>query len=344
MLLLLACASFTFAAQIESPFNQRPLNLGEKEQAYSFLVGGHLYGAHGASVFPASSLLANIEFINTSGAKFFVSLGDIIRDTDSLHIANFQNAFAAKLNMPLFNAVGNHDQNRRQLYETQFGQTYFHFAFNREFFIFLDTELNTGNIAGDQLDSLRQAMRTAIANADIHNVFIFSHRLLWCVGNPDYQIVAAHVNEPFPKNNYKDEIEPILFDLANHKRVYWISGDVGTYWSLPLFYQKVPNHHLTYIAAGIGDTGQDAILQVNVSQSDDVGFAAISLAGQKVYPVEHYGPAYWQNHFGSKPSVLQNTYGKFRRMLVHSYFWTGFLVAIPVGVLFILLSKRSANK
>jgi len=136
---VLSFVLFSYAASIDSSFNGINLDLDEKLEKYSFLVGGHLYGDPSThSVFPSASLLANIDMINGSGAKFFVSLGDNVRLTN--YFSHYHKAFTSKLTLPLFNAIGNHDVTDRKMYEARFGKTYYHFVFNNALFVFLDSD------------------------------------------------------------------------------------------------------------------------------------------------------------------------------------------------------------
>jgi hypothetical protein len=343
-LILFSCVSLSSAENVKSPFNGLILELNEEIERYSFLIGGHLYGApeNKHSVFPSSSFLANIEKINSIDAKFFISLGDNYRRADNVNINNYITTVALKLKMPLFNSVGNHDLTNRGLYEANFGKTYYHFAYKHELFIFLDSELNAGKIMGEQSDFLLDVVQNAIKNQNIKNVFLFSHKLIWSVNNPAYRIVFEHLNSHSGytnTDNFKNEIEPVLIDLSRHKAVYWISGDIGCSWSLPLFFEQNKNSTMTYIATGVGDTEKDVILQVNIGKSgDEVTFTPVSLTGQKMYPVAHYGLKYWENYFQVKTG--SNWRGKISRMLRHKYFRAGVLTSYLFLGSAILILKR----
>lgn len=210
--LLLCCLTLP-AKAIESPFNGLTLSQAEKADSYSFGVGGHLYGAskNHNSVFPSSSFLGNIDRINSSNISFFVSLGDNFRRLTEEHIGHFKSTVASRLKMPFFNAVGNHDVTNRERYEAHFGKTYYDFIFGNELFIILDTEWVTGDIAGNQLDYLFNAIQRYQENPDIRNVFIFSHKLIWAVDEQYLAIVLHHLNNQsgYPsQNHFKSQIKP----------------------------------------------------------------------------------------------------------------------------------------
>ena len=147
-----------------------------KNQNFSFLIAGHAYGSQSQSVYPCQSLTQNIEKINSDSSEFMILLGDNFRIADSINIALFKSSFLNKLNIPVFNALGNHDVNMR--YKDEFKQnyenyhkhfsskTYYQFSINSSLFIILDTEMSekdgrsNGTISGSQLAFLQKTIRT----------------------------------------------------------------------------------------------------------------------------------------------------------------------------------------
>jgi len=125
---LVACSTVSGADGIVSPINGKILEPQETQREYSFWVAGHVYGAPGSpSVFPAASFLANIDELNQSGAKFLILTGDIIWRATPEYINNFETSVGSTVQIPIFNAVGNHDLTDRELYETHFGRTHYDF-------------------------------------------------------------------------------------------------------------------------------------------------------------------------------------------------------------------------
>lgn len=343
--------SFCSAQTINSPFNGRPLKTGKEIGNYSFMVAGHLYGAPETwgSVFPASSILANLDMINTSGAAFFVLLGDNYREASPIHILNLKKGFTSRIAMPVFNSASNHDLTNRSLYEENFGTTYFDFICGNGLFVFLDTELDSGEIKGKQLEYFHNVLGHGDMNPGLKNVFIFSHKLIWSAHNPDYQIVFDNLNNqagyPVTSHNFKNDIEPYLMKLSsNNKAVYWFSGDIGTSWSNTLFYRKDSGYNITYMATGIGDTLRDLILRVSVHKSGEVIFTPISLTGQRLQPIEYYNIDYWKNYF-HKNGYSQGLIKKVLIILKHKYFLSGALSALSFSALlsFIFKYKRRRN-
>jgi len=294
-------ASAALGGDIKSQFNDSVLDLDEKVEKFSFLLAGHIYGSHNSSIYPSASLLANIRLLNNSGASFMVLLGDIIQCPTKLEIDTLKESFLSKLGFPVFNAPGNHDLLNRQLYIEHFGKTFFSFQHSSGFFIFLDGEINNGRIEGEQLNFLIEAIGYCKKSKEIKNIFIFAHRLLWAIKNPPYNDIIPFVNgpawHPDSATTISDSILPKLRLLVN-KNVYFVSGDIGHHWSLPLFYEKEPGSNITYIATGIGDTKRDAILKADVNSSGEVTFTPISLTGRKIHPVEYYNLNYWKGYLG----------------------------------------------
>jgi len=294
---------FCYAKEIKSSFNGLVLDLNKKVGDYSFLVAAHLFGStytRSTSVFPSSSAIASIGMINSSGVDFFVSLGDIYGRPSLLNIQNFNKSFASKINMPFFNSPGNHEMENRALYEYYYGkETYFDFIYGQEAFIFLDTDLDKG-IEGEQLKYFQRILHDYTKDPSIKNVFIFGHELLWSAYNVNFQFIFSFLitkrHYPLTSGNFKCEIEPYLINLSQKgKDIYWFSGDGGGAFPCVFFYAKDPHHNIRYIATGIQDNINDAIIKVNINKSGEVTMEPISLTGKKLLPIESYSLNYWEN-------------------------------------------------
>jgi hypothetical protein len=337
------------AENIESPFNGMILQLQEKCEEYSFFIGGHLYGdPNTTSIFPASSLLANIDKINSFKAKFFISLGDNFRIADDINTENFKSAWCSKIKMPIFNAVGNHDVSRRDFYQGKFGKTNYHFAFNHELFIILDSELTRAEIVGDQLTYFINTINTFKKKPEIKNVFIFTHKLIWNI-EPGYEVVFNHSNEKYTSrscSNFRKRIKPHLIEMAKNKSVYWAAGDIGGGPnSLSLFFQELPGLNITYIATGIGDTARDAIIRVDIIENGgQARFIPISLSKQNLKNIEHYNLDYWNKYFNfenksTKTCTKYKFFSKLKRTFMNKYFWRGVLLCSFIFFAIIFLRK-----
>ena len=291
---------------IRTAFNDRVLTAEVHDREFSFLLGGHLYGAprDEKSVFPAATLLANLERIDASGASFFVGLGDLFMRSNEAQMDAFVRTFTRRLAMPFFNAAGNHCVEDRALYERRFGApTFWSFVHGHVLFVVLDSELDVGRIAGAQLEFLREQLAYASREASVGSVAIFSHKLIWATDRPALRIVYDHVNNQRgyrTDGSFNRDVMPALWSLANEKPVYWFSGDVGVDWSLPLFHHRESAADLTWIATGLGDTAEDLLVRALVAPSGAMSFEVLRLDGAPARPIDSYGLPYWLQHFGAR--------------------------------------------
>ncbi len=296
-------AAIARASEVVSGFNGRALDTRPRDLAYRFVVGGHLYGApqNTTSIWPAPALLANLELVHASGASFFVSLGDLIRFTTPERIAALRRGFVERLELPLFNAPGNHDLDGHRPFLAAFPQpTTMHFVHGRVLHLVLDTELDVGRIRGPQLDFLRAALARAAELDELGAVAVHSHKLVWTDGREDLRVVYEHVNSTSGYANdggFTRDVLPALRALAQTKPVVWFSGDIGTPGRLPLFWHRESDADLTWIAVGLGDTKDDALLLVDVAPEGRMRFEVLRLDGQASRPLEQYGLEYWREHF-----------------------------------------------
>lgn len=334
--------SFTlsgFAGVIQSPFNNLILK-EDTAKEYSFLLTGHLYGSQNSSVYPSASLLANIPSLNEKGADFMILLGDIVRQANSTEFDNLKKSFTSAVNFPVFNAPGNHDLSNRSLYIQHFGPTFFSFHYSSEFYIFLDSELSNGKIVGEQLDFFMKQIVKCEANRNIKNILILSHRLLWAIDNPSLQALLPHVNGPAAHITNNGDFQGIVLKLREltDKPVYFISGDVGLKKSFSIFYEKDTISDITYVATGIGDTKNDAVIYTTVKKTGEFIFTPISLTGQNLHPIEKYNLEYWVNHFSENSDNIKqgkqwNTFLKNPAELIKSKY---FYLIIIVSLFFLL--------
>lgn len=327
------------SAEIKSYFNNSILNDRNEVKEFSFLAAGHIYGSHNNPLYPAASLLANIPVLNDSGADFMVLLGDVVQHSNNLNIRLLKNGFTSKLNFPIFNAPGNHDLLNRTLYIDNFGETFFSFQYSTSFFIFLDSVIDQGRIEGEQLKFVTKKIDYCKESPQVKNIFIFSHHLLWAIGNYPYSDIIPFTNgrkgdHPKDATTISHIILPELKCLTD-KNVYFVSGDIGCDWSLPFFYAKDNNPNITYLATGLGDTEKDMILKINVNEFGAVTFQLISLTAQKLNPVQDYNLNYWKNYFGDKRRI----FNKVERVVRHKYFLSGALSSLFLLICFYIVVR-----
>lgn len=157
--------------------------------------------------------------------------------------------------------------------------------------------------------------------------------------NPLYPALFSHLNAksgyPATGYNFREEIRPYLLKLsAEGKSIYWLSGDIGGSSSYTLFYGRDPDYDITYLATGIGDTENDAIVKVDIGEDREVRFTPLSLTGQKMHAIENYDNTYWKNYFHRKKARKD-------RLKKLKYFSIGLLSGI--GLFLIIFYARSLN-
>lgn len=328
------------SGQAVSSFNK--LEVTDTSNNYSFIVSGHFYGSStNASTFPASSLQANIDTLNSLNSSFLMSLGDLFVDVNEMYISHYQKSLFDKLTMPLFNAVGNHDLSNGNMYEKVYGKSFFSFSKGKELFIVLNTEINDGNIKDEQLTFLNDALeKTELCK----NIFIFSHRPIWAENNERYKkLFVGNTRAMFGKNNFEEVVRPLLLKYSKNKKIYWMSGSTGG-GPASFFYDFEPETSITFMQTAIRDQEKDAALLVNINNGN-VSFSGISFSGQKVDKIENYGIDYW---LGTKPA--DETFN-FRllpylilKMITHNYFLIGLFLGLFIMLLIMWIRNRKLKR
>jgi hypothetical protein len=321
------------SAQPFSPFNG--LEIKDTSSNYSFTISGHFYGAStNASTFPASSILANIDTLNGLKPLFLFCLGDMFMDVNDNIISNYKRSLFGKLKMPLFNSVGNHDVSNNNMYEKVFGSTYYYFNKTTELFIVLNTEINDGSIKDAQFEMLQKALLKA-NEFQVRNIFIFSHRPVWAEQHPEYsKLFRENTRTALGKNNYVDDIEPLLSKLASEKNVFWISGSMGN-GPASFFWDRDKRTNINYMQTAIRDLPRDAVLQVNIVNGN-VRFKGISLTGQNIEPIESYSVQYWQK---TLPPEQKFNYRLLPLIIFQTVKSKSFLFGIAFSLFVILIVK-----
>ncbi len=324
--------------QIVSPFNK--LSINDSVANYSFIVSGHFHGAStNVSSFPASSLLANIDSLNSLNPLFLMSLGDMFLDVDDLYIKHYQYSLFNKLKMPLLNAVGNHDLSNHNMYEKAFGKTFFSFTHNSELFIVLNSELNDGSIKDEQLKMFTDALNSA-SSTTIKNIFIFSHRPIWAESIEKYKKLFTDNTRSSFQNNFLSDIKPLLQSVSKKCNMFWISGSMGGTAPVSFFYDKDEETNVTYMQTAIRDLPRDAVLQIFINNGI-VSLKGKSFSGQKLDKIENYNLNFWSKNIAPEQKF------NFRllpflimQMLKHYYFWIGFLLSIVLILVTTIIKRR----
>jgi hypothetical protein len=291
-----------------SPYNHQALQSVQPGEPFSFWVAGHLYGAHGNrnSVYPASSFLANTYRFESGQDKLLMLLGDNYRRPDEVQVRQLQRVFD-RIPLPIFNAVGNHDKSTTLNFQMAFGRTtYNSFQLGNSRFIVLDTELDDGKIEGVQYQFFLAEVERCLEDAELKNVFIFAHRLIWCTDHPEMSKIKPYINSAkyLREDWYMDQVEPHIASLtAKKKSVYWFSGDIGATWSYSLFHWADPDRPVFYTATGLGDTDRDVMLRVHVNEASEVRIEPISTTNAPTLTVADYGIEHWKSYFANRSAA-----------------------------------------
>lgn len=292
--------------------NHVNLEMDSLNGGFSFMVGGHFYGAgSNKSGYPAATLLANLDSINNSNIDFLVSLGDLFSNIDS-DLRTYKTGFFSKLKMPIFNAVGNHDLFNEELYEKEYGQTFFSFEIGENLFLVLDTEMNGGNIEDEQLKLFN------LFESKVKNIFIFSHNAVWMQQFPEIEELFPGLSKPLV-STFNKNIKPIL--EASSANIYWLSGSMGAYANESFFYKNEKNVH--YILSAIRDKKSDGLLKVYVKDDNSVAFETMSLTEKKTINLEKMDIDYWKGLKGNIEFGWPVIKFQIWRTVSHNFFWIG---------------------
>jgi len=294
---------------IISTFNHRKINIEDLKDGYSFLIGGHLLSrpplsfsnvllnkdsAELITVPPATNITNNIELIKSFNANFFVGLGDLFFSNQQNQIQEFLKTFAYKIEIPFFNAPGNHDRwPDPQHYRDLFGKTYYHFNINNDYFIFLNTNRRgdgqgyPSGIDGEQLNYFNNLINKIKNVKSIKHVFIFTHQNVW-LNHIGYNMPTTIIDKKERIFNFHDEIEIKLQSI--NKKFYWISGNpliegVG-------FIYHHNNSNIKYFNTTVMNRPEDTLILIKVKPAKEPIIMPISLTNKILQPIEHYNLSY----------------------------------------------------
>lgn len=298
-------------------------------------MAGHIYGNPSESIYPSSSLLHNINKINKLEPSFFMLLGDNYRLLDSVNVLKFKSTLINRLEMPVFNALGNHDlltKNKLKDYKKYKyffpGLTYYSYTIHTSLFIVLDTEKSNGdthsygNIEGKQLEFLKKELQ----QQNINNIFICAHRDL--------------KHSP----NFKKDLAPLFSSTASSGiQIYLLSGDMHEAPS-NLYIEKDSLTNFTHVHLHIEDNIEDKILQFHISSSGKVTIIPISLEGTPLESISFYTKSFnllEEGHVIIAPSNKPlSIFEKTSNLFTNKNFYEGIAFALLVIVVLFILKKR----
>jgi hypothetical protein len=320
-----------------SPFNK--VGIDSLGANYSFLVSGHFYGgSDNKSGYPANTLLGNLDLINKTEADFFICLGDLFKDVQNDR-RFYANSLFSKLRMPLFNAVGNHDFTG-DIYQKNYGETFFSFEVGNDLHIILDTEKNNGDLNTEQLSLIKKAESLSI-KGDLNHLFIYGHRTIWKESFSELNHLFNDNTQSISSSNFETEVLPILSTISKNSTVHFFSGSMGGAAPASFFYYQ--NEQVNYIVTAIRALKRDAILKVNVVNKN-ISFETISLCGEELKQLESYNLDYWGKVDGSEGFNWRLLPLYVKTMLTHYMFWLGVLISTLVMFLVLLILKRRKTK
>lgn len=240
---------------------------------YSFFTAGHTYGSpsspHYGLHYPFTDFIPDINAYPNMDLGFLT--GDVVVSGTAAYWDSAQ-ADIDRFSMPVYIAAGNHDIG--QEFVDRFGDYYFSFKHNNDLFIVLTPGLNLWNISGEQLTYLKYTLDSN--HADVNNIFIFLHELIWWSPDNEYQDVEINYEPHYPgSTNFDTVVKPLLLSYSNTITIY--AGDLGCTDNVsPFMYHHYNN--ITLIGSGMGGGIRDNIIITDV-YSDSIHYNLVALNG-----------------------------------------------------------------
>ena len=287
MVAVALCISAPALAQ-PSPYNVLPLVPPDSAGNYRLIISGHFHGASSnASGYPAATLLAQLDRINGLRANALLSTGDLFLNPDR-DSARFAASLFQRLEVPLYNAPGNHDREGSAFGDVPFPMV---LQMGRDRIILLDTERSNSDIVGDQLNALEQAAKDSEAGV-LGRVFIITHRPVWSEADPIYGPLFKGNTRSLTGCNYQRDVWPLVQRMAVASSVVWASGSMAGGAPASVFFQP-HDTNVTYIQSAIRDELRDALLVADVGPTT-IKWSLVSLTGQRTAPVEEHTATWWK--------------------------------------------------
>lgn len=322
--------------QQTSAFNKKTVQV-DSIGNYSFIISGHFYGdGTNKSGYPANTLLANLDWINESDACMLICLGDLFMDITN-DIPKYKTSLFDKLEIPLFNAVGNHDLTG-SVYQDNYGATFFKFKIGNDIHVILDTEINNGDLKSDQVKMLSE-IEAQCKSEKITNVFFYAHRTIWKDSYSELEGLFEDNTQSITAVNYKNEVLPIVSNIARQTNVFWFAGSLGDA-PASFFYFKDESNKITYIATAIRALLRDAVLVVDV-KNGLVSFTTHSFTNQKLEPLENYNVNFWKKTSAAEPFNYKLIPLYIKNIVFNRVFWYGIGFALVVfGAIWYIRKRR----
>jgi len=323
-------------AQPVSSFNNETIKV-DSTGNYSFIISGHFYGdGTNKSGYPANTLLANLDWINESDACMLICLGDLFMDITN-DMPKYKSSLFDKLEIPLFNSVGNHDLTG-SVYQENYGATFFKFRIGNDIHVILDTELDNGDLESDQLKMLSD-IEVQCKSEKINNVFFYAHRTIWKDSYSELEGLFQDNTQSLTAVNYKSEVLPIVSNIAANTNVFWFAGSLGDA-PASFFYFKDEKNKITYIATAIRALLRDAVLIADV-KNGQVSFTTHSFTNQSLEPLENYNAEFWKKTSAAEPFNYKLIPLYIKNIVFSRSFWYGIGFALVVfGTIWYIRKRR----
>jgi hypothetical protein len=328
--------SAELCAQQMSTFNEKIVS-ADSSGNYSFIVSGHFYGdGTNQSGYPANTLLASLDWINESDACMLICLGDLFMDIKN-DLPKYRSSLFNKLEIPLFNAVGNHDLTGN-VYQENFGATFFKFRVGKDIHVVLDTEMDNGDVEGEQLKMLKE-VSAQCQSEQINNVFVYAHRTIWKDTYPELKGLFTDNTQSITQTNFKNEVLPVAVEIAKKSNLFWFAGSLGNA-PASFFYFKDESARITYIATAIRALLRDAVLILNVHDGK-VSFETHSLTGQQLEPLANYNVDFWKKTSAEEPFNYRLIPLYIKKVFLNRNFWYGTAFAcVIIGIAWYIRKRK----
>lgn len=277
LLFMVGNAQHTFVSEL----NSKIFSPDTLKYPYKIIFGGHLYGGQNEEVKPYATLSNSFNKINNEKAALFFSLGDAVRTADMSNFDVFSD-LAEKIDAPVFTVIGNHEWADPITTQQYLGFPYYIIEAPGSAFIVLNSE-DWGN--KEQKEFWKKQLKEYINNAEVKDIFILSHRLIWATGNPAFADLVQLTNSP-EMHTGDTLIDVNKLKAHTDKQFYFISGDLGLNEKLPFFYQREGN--VSFVATGLGDLPTDAVIEATVYKDKEVEFKAVYLGADNKAKLADY--------------------------------------------------------
>lgn len=273
------------------------LPLEDDQEPLKFLVAGHIYGNPGDEEFhPAVTLINNVALLRSHNPDFVAFLGDTVWKPEGENFNALELLILNPFQVPIYNAVGNHDVTKREIYQARYGSTVFGFRYKNQSFIFLDTTLHYYDLNPDQFAFIKNIIEDHIQSKDITGIHIFMHHVLFLNEEEIYGKQHLKPNEGDGVSEaFQDFLESTLYPASKSIPIYVYAGDVGAFkpGNLSPLYKKPLDYNITFLATGLGNHQNDSILIVEADSNQDISITPFSLTGKKLKEIEAYDLEYW---------------------------------------------------